>query len=353
MRTAWRQPSPSGSPGGAASGGRRHGRGGGARWPMRLTASWNGAPCDGATTPTRSGAVAIPGRARWSTSGTAASSRPGSAARSPSCTGTAAPWPARLSSRCPTTSSSGRPGGPAREGVRVVTRGRELLLGVPATTAELRRRYSVARRALSPVPLVIEEFVRSEDGSYRLPPELKCHVFGGAVAAVELVERVVSEAHSRRYYTPSWGTFPDPMHTNMPISAVRSRPEGLEPMVALAARIGAELGTYMRIDFFASMGGVFFNEFSIDPRPGTRVHAVLQRAVRRALGRALPGRDLAQLELGHQLAHHPSRTAGPSRARTAIGHRAAGSAGTSGSALRGRSRAGRSAASSTSRACGS
>ncbi len=155
--------------------------------------------------------------------------------------------------------------GAGREGVRVVSQGRELLLRESATSAELRMCYSLPRRLLTPVPLVIEEFVRSEDGSHRLPPELKCHVFGGTVAAVELVERVVSEAHSRRYYTPSWGTFPDPMHTNMPISEVRSRPEGLGPMVALAARIGAELGTYMRIDFFASDRGCVFNEFSTVP----------------------------------------------------------------------------------------
>jgi TupA-like ATPgrasp len=155
--------------------------------------------------------------------------------------------------------------GANRDNVRVVTQGRELLLRESATTAELRTRYSFARRVLTPVPLVIEEFVRSEDGSRRLPPELKCHVFGGAVAAVELVERVVSVAHSRRYYTPSWETFPDPMNTNMPISEIRSRPEGLEPMVELAARIGAELGTYMRIDFFATDRGCVFNEFSTLP----------------------------------------------------------------------------------------
>jgi hypothetical protein len=45
--------------------------------------------------------------------------------------------------------------------------------------------------------------VRSEDGSYTLPPEYKLRTFHDTVAAVEALERTGLEAGARRYYTPN------------------------------------------------------------------------------------------------------------------------------------------------------
>jgi hypothetical protein len=156
-----------------------------------------------------------------------------------------------------------------RREVLVVAEGREILRDRPATAAELRRELAPWRRLGAPVALVIEDFVRAEDGSHRPPVELKCHTFAGTVAAIDVIQRTSLKADSRLVYTPDWEPFKERiMDTALPRSEPRDPPAGLAEMLALASRLGADLGTYMRIDFFASEGGCVFNEFSNTPRGG-------------------------------------------------------------------------------------
>ena len=49
---------------------------------------------------------------------------------------------------------------------------------------------------------------------------------------------------------------------------IKEAPACLGRMLELAGRMGAELGTYMRIDFFVTDGGCVFNEFSSVPLRG-------------------------------------------------------------------------------------
>jgi hypothetical protein len=158
--------------------------------------------------------------------------------------------------------------GLGRRGVRAVSDGFDLLAHERADPAALAKRLSPLRRIRGPVPLLVEEFVTTEEGEHRLPVELKCHTFGPHVAAVELLERTGVNADSRRYYTPAWEPFKDLMHVALARAEVRDPPRGLEAMLARASALGAAFGTYMRIDFFASELGCVFNEFSSVPLLG-------------------------------------------------------------------------------------
>jgi hypothetical protein len=150
--------------------------------------------------------------------------------------------------------------GAERRGVLVVADGRDLLRGGPVDAASLRR----PRRS----PVVLEERVTREDGSAGLPLEVKCHVFGGTLGAIELLERVGTVAVTRRYYTPDWEAFPEQIDAIVPEPELRDPPEGTAEMVAAAESAGRALGTYVRMDFFATAGGCVFNEFSTVPRLG-------------------------------------------------------------------------------------
>jgi hypothetical protein len=154
-----------------------------------------------------------------------------------------------------------------RSGVLVVVGGRELLRDEPISRKALRRRLSPLRRRFD--PLLVEEVVASEDSEPGLPLELKCHAFGGTVAAVEVVERTGGSIPSRhRYYTPGWEPFPDSMNTLIPDAPVRDPPACLEELLGHVSRLGAAIGTYMRIDFFATGSSCVFNEFSSVPASG-------------------------------------------------------------------------------------
>jgi hypothetical protein len=142
--------------------------------------------------------------------------------------------------------------GGGRRGVLVVAEGRELLRG-PAG---------------SPGRVLVEECMSGQDGRPGLPPEFKLHVFGGEVAAVQVIEREFPPPSASRFYTPGWEPIEDPMDLSLTHGEVRPPPEGLEDMVAAAARIGAQLATYMRIDVFATGRGLMHNEFSSIPNRG-------------------------------------------------------------------------------------
>ena len=159
-------------------------------------------------------------------------------------------------------------GGTARRGVFVVANGRELLRNAPFAGADVRRSILRGGKMAWTQPVLAEEFVRTESGEYRFPVEYKCHTFGDVVAAVQVMARNGMRADGHRFYTADWRPFADPMNTDLPQMAPGDPPRCLDEMLALATRLGAALGTYMRIDFFASDCGCVFNEFSSAPMGG-------------------------------------------------------------------------------------
>jgi hypothetical protein len=154
--------------------------------------------------------------------------------------------------------------GGARRGVLVVATGLDLLRQQPFSRTSLPQLGGKWQTT----PFLIEEFVRSEDGRYELPLECKCHVFSDTVAAVQVVERTGVKSGAQRYYTAEWEPFPDPMDLRLPQADVREPPRCFEQMLALAKKFGAEFGTYMRLDFFATDQGCVYNEFGSVPNLG-------------------------------------------------------------------------------------
>ena len=158
--------------------------------------------------------------------------------------------------------------GTYRKGVAVVVGGRELLSGGSVSGDGPRGWLPRSGRLRRRVPILIEEFVRAAERD-ALPMECKCHTFGPHVAAVEMVERRSAHTAKTRWYTPAWEPIPDRMQTFLPLDdEVRDPPHCVERVLSLAAKIGGEVGTYMRIDFFVAEGGCVFNEFSSLPLRG-------------------------------------------------------------------------------------
>lgn len=155
-----------------------------------------------------------------------------------------------------------------RRGVAVVVDGRELIRGGSASAAELRAAFPRSRYLPRRGPVLIEEFVGHDDS---LPLEYKVHVYGEQVGAVSLTRREVGVEPRHRFYARDWEPLPDPINTELPQDDVTERPRCLGRMLNLAAAMGAEIGTYMRVDFFGLGEGAsdcVFNEFSSVPAKG-------------------------------------------------------------------------------------
>ena len=155
--------------------------------------------------------------------------------------------------------------GYGRRGVLVVADGQELLRGGSASPSELRRHLSRDRSTRIGNRLLVEAFVRADDGRYRLPLECKLHMFGETVAAIQVIPRTGVDAIAQRYYTASWEPMLDRMDAASELAPLMDPPACLDEMIGHAVRLGRSLGTYMRIDFFSSDDGAVFNEFSSMP----------------------------------------------------------------------------------------
>ena len=88
------------------------------------------------------------------------------------------------------------------------------------------------------------------------------------MAAIQVIEKTGVRSPPHRYYTPRWEPFPDPMNVCVPQAEIRDPAACLEEMLRQASTLGAQLQTYMRIDFFAPDRGCVFNEFSSLPDAG-------------------------------------------------------------------------------------
>jgi teichuronopeptide biosynthesis TupA-like protein len=148
---------------------------------------------------------------------------------------------------------------------------RELLRDVTISRGDVLERLCAGRWPRRPRPILVEEFIRPEDGRAALPLECKVHTFCGEVAAIQVVERRAGHDLKARFYTSDWEPIHDPMSTLFAIDErLRTPPECMDGMLELSAKLGAVIGTYMRIDFFVTGRGCVFNEVSSVPGGATR-----------------------------------------------------------------------------------
>lgn len=158
--------------------------------------------------------------------------------------------------------------GSSRQGIYVVVDGCDQLRQQPLSRAQLVAATRDRGRRWWPNPVLVEELVRLDGEERVLPIEIKLHVFGGQLGLIQLLERTGAHAGSFRAYTPDWRALDDPIQTALPLAKTRPRPAALDDAVGLAVRMGAELGTYLRIDFFIGRDDVVFNELSSTPGEG-------------------------------------------------------------------------------------
>jgi hypothetical protein len=169
--------------------------------------------------------------------------------------------------------------GANREGVAVVANGKELLYHRPLSPTTLPRALPRGRWLRRPRAVLLEERISSPGAPDALPLEYKVHVFGAHVAVIERLARTGAHETKHRYYRPDWEAVDDEINTYVRRDPdLHEPPSWLDDMLGRAAAMGEELGTFMRIDFFAGEEGPVFNEFSSMPLAGQKYTPVAQEA---------------------------------------------------------------------------
>lgn len=129
--------------------------------------------------------------------------------------------------------------------------------------------------------ILVEELLRPEGGSKRLPDDYKCYVFAGRVELIEvirqrdlsLLRRLVSrERRGLRvnFLTRDWEPvrenilIEEPIRGPVPFPPPRCLPE----LIAAAERLGKAFGEFLRVDLYPTDKGPVLGEFTLHPYGG-------------------------------------------------------------------------------------
>jgi hypothetical protein len=156
----------------------------------------------------------------------------------------------------------------SRSNVYVMANGTDLLRQAAVTSQQLAAALRCVTRGVLGVPVLVEEFVKTEAGEYQLPIEYKFHVFGKEVGAIEVIRRFDTSRAKARHYTARWRSFDQRMAFDLPLDEYIEPPRCLDQMVESAIALGKACKTYVRADFYASENGCVFGELSSTPARG-------------------------------------------------------------------------------------
>lgn len=128
----------------------------------------------------------------------------------------------------------------------------------------LKAKVIASRGRFGMFPLLVEEYLTTPEGDHGSGVEYKFFMFGGHVGTVMTFERR-DGAWWVRHYTPDWQPIAEKFQAASPLDTPRPRPPDLDEMTTLAKAFGASVGTFIRVDFYATSKGVVFGEFSSLP----------------------------------------------------------------------------------------
>jgi hypothetical protein len=123
--------------------------------------------------------------------------------------------------------------------------------------------------ALNPhMEFLIEEFVRSEAGEYRIPLDYKVHTFNGKIARIEVINRIGAGQGTDTLFDENWQNVPN-IGTKYKSGIYYDQPKCLSQILRYARMLSKAYEIYVRIDFYATDRGAVFGEFTPTPGIGT------------------------------------------------------------------------------------
>lgn len=112
---------------------------------------------------------------------------------------------------------------------------------------------------------LVEEFVRTEQGEYRIPKDYKVYTFNGTIARIEVINRLSPSKGSTSLYTENWEQVEN-LSTKYTQAPYEEPPACIEEIKSYARMLSKAYEIFVRIDFYATDKGAVFGEFT--PTPG-------------------------------------------------------------------------------------
>jgi hypothetical protein len=113
---------------------------------------------------------------------------------------------------------------------------------------------------------LIEEFVKTEAGEYKIPKDYKMYMFNGEIARIEVINRLSPTEGFTSYYDENWNRMESKGVKYAQTSYNEEPPQCLNEIIQNARTLSKAYEIFVRIDFYATNKGAVFGEFT--PTPG-------------------------------------------------------------------------------------
>jgi hypothetical protein len=155
--------------------------------------------------------------------------------------------------------------GHSLKSVFLMTESVNLMDGKRYSRDEIKQVLREALCANEKLEFLIEEFVRTEDGEYKIPDDYKFYMFNGRIGCIQVINRENNVKGSTSWYDENWNLLPN-LTTNYPDGKPHPKPRCFLEIVEYAKRLSRTYKIFIRIDFYATDKGVVFGE--VTPTPG-------------------------------------------------------------------------------------
>jgi len=135
------------------------------------------------------------------------------------------------------------------------------------TTTQIRERLQAEIDKHPALEFLFEEFVQTENGEFTIPNDFKFLCFNGEVASVVVIDRISPKVGYSYFYDENWSKMKR-LHHLYPGKDEPAKPKCFDEMLEQAKKLSKAYGIFVRIDFFATINGPVFCEFTPTPALG-------------------------------------------------------------------------------------
>ncbi|TSD67382.1 hypothetical protein FFF34_008315 [Inquilinus sp. KBS0705] len=116
---------------------------------------------------------------------------------------------------------------------------------------------------------LVEEFLRSENDQYSILTDYKFFCFNGKIATIMVINRLSPNSGFASFYDENWNEM-ETVQKNYPKAKTQEPPNCLGDMISNVKKLSKAYGIFVRIDFYATLKGSVFGEFTPTPSMGTK-----------------------------------------------------------------------------------
>ncbi|WP_298524112.1 ATP-grasp fold amidoligase family protein [uncultured Christiangramia sp.] len=153
------------------------------------------------------------------------------------------------------------------KGVYLMNNGVELFSNKSFSTKNLKESF-LKELGGKNTDVIIEELIPDEMGEFRILDDYRLYMFNGELAFIRFDIRNGKSYDITGFYDENWSLIKHKVLNSSISDKAIAAPESLKEMIMNAKTLSKQYQIFVRVDFFASIEGAIFGEFTPFPRMG-------------------------------------------------------------------------------------